>query len=373
MSRRILVTGGAGFIGSHTVDALLARGDTVRVIDSLEPPVHRNGVPPYLPPDVELMRANMLDRDALRAALAGMDAVVHLAAYQDYLTDFSKFFSVNVAGTALLYELIVNDRLPVERVVVASSQAAYGEGVYLCQEHGRVSPGPRPEAQLRRREWAVRCPSCGGPLEPVWTDERTVHPHSAYGMSKYGQEQAAIHIGGRYGIPTVALRYSIVQGPRQSFYNAYSGALRVFVTRLLNGQPPVIFEDGGQLRDYVWVGDVVSANLLALDDARTDGRVFNVGGDQRLTVLDLLDVCRRECDVAVEATIPGLYRFGDTRHMFSDVSALKGLGWRTTLDQASVVRSYVEWAREQPEIPDTYGAAEQRMKATGVLRQTAAS
>ena len=369
MSQRILVTGGAGFIGSHTVDALLARGDTVRVMDSLEPPVHR-GPPPWLAKDVELVRASVVDRDALRAALKGMDAVIHLAAYQDYLTDFSKFFSVNTAGTALLYELIVNERLPIKRVVVASSQASYGEGAYRCERHGRVIPGPRPEAQLKRREWDVRCPACGGPLEPLWTDESAVHPHSAYGMSKYAQEQAALKIGQRYEIPTVALRYSIVQGPRQSFFNAYSGALRVFVTRLLNGKSPVIFEDGAQLRDYVWIGDVVSANLLALDDRRTDYRVFNVGGDQRLTVRELFEHCRRECGVDVPAEIPGVYRFGDTRHMFSDVAALKALGWRTTRDQASVVRAYVEWAREQPEVPDTFGAAQQKMKATGVLRET---
>lgn len=367
------MTGGAGFIGSHTVDALLARGDTVRVMDSLEPPVHRNGIPSYMPPGVELVRASMLDRDALRAALTGIDAVVHLAAYQDYLTDFSRFFSVNTVGTALLYELIVNERLPVERVVVASSQASYGEGAYQCAEHGRVHPGPRPERQLVRRHWDVRCPVCGGSVEPSWTDERTVHPHSAYGMSKYAQEQAAIHIGRRYGIPTTALRYSIVQGPRQSFHNAYSGALRVFVTRLLNGKGPVIFEDGRQLRDYVWIGDVVSATLLALDDPRTDYHVFNVGGDRRVTVRELFELCRRACDVELAADIPGVYRFGDTRHMFSDVSALKQLGWRTTLDQASVVRAYVAWAREQPEVPDAFSAAEQRMKATGVLRETEAS
>lgn len=373
MARRVLVTGGAGFIGSHTVDALLARGDTVRIIDSLEPPVHRAGPPAYLPRDVELIRANILDREALRGALKGVDAVVHLAAYQDYMTDFSKFFHVNVAGTALIYELIVNDKLPVERVVVASSQATYGDGTYRCGKHGRLYPDQRPEEQLQRREWELRCPACGDVLQPEWTDETTVRPHNSYAMSKYGQEQLAINLGRRYRISTVGLRFSIVQGPRQSFYNAYSGALRVFITRLLNGRAPVIFEDGLQLRDYVWVGDVVNANLLSLDDPRTDYHVYNVGGDRRITVRELYQVCRAVCEVDIEASVPGVYRFGDTRHIFSDVSALKALGWRTTKGQEAIVRAYVDWAREQAEVPDTFAEAERRMKELGVLRVAGAA
>jgi dTDP-L-rhamnose 4-epimerase len=370
MSRKVLVTGGAGFIGSHTVDALLARGDEVRILDSLEPPVHRDARPPaYLRAGVELVRGNVLDRAALTAALEGVSGVVHLAAYQDYLTDFSKFFQVNVAGTALLYELIVNRRLPVERVVVASSQATYGEGAYRCPRDGRVYPDQRSEVQLQRREWELRCARCGEVLQPEWTDESVVRPHNSYAMSKYGQEQLAINLGRRYGIPTAALRYSIVQGPRQSFYNAYSGALRVFVTRLLNGKAPVIFEDGAQLRDYVWIGDVVTANLLCLDDPRTDYQVYNVGGDHRFTVRELFEICRQACGVEVEASIPGVYRFGDTRHVFSDVSSLKALGWRTTRDRRAVVEAYVAWAREQPEVPDTFAEAEKKMRATGVLRE----
>jgi dTDP-L-rhamnose 4-epimerase len=354
------------------VDALLARGDTVRILDSLEPPVHRGGPPDYLPDDVELIHASVLDREALLRALRDMDAVVHLAAYQDYMTDFSRFFHVNVAGTALIYELIVNERLPVERVVVASSQATYGEGAYRCPEHGHLYPDQRPEEQLQSRGWEPGCPSCGKVLEPQWTDESVVRPHNSYAMSKYGGEQLAINLGKRYGIPTAALRYSIVQGPRQSFYNAYSGALRVFVTRLLNGQPPVIYEDGLQLRDYVWVGDVVSANILCLDDPRTGYQVYNVGGDRKITVRELFDVCRRECDVEINASIPGVYRFGDTRHIFSDVSALKGLGWRTTRDQRSMVRAYVDWARAQPHVPDTFAEAERQMRGSGVLREAGA-
>lgn len=366
---RVLVTGGAGFIGSHTVDALLAGGHQVRVLDTLEPPVHTGARPDYLDPEAELVHGSVTDREALRQALAGIDAVFHFAAYQDYLTDFSHFFLTNSAGTALLYEIIVNERLSIQRVVVASSQAVYGEGRHRCCTHGVQFPDDRAPKQLERGDWDVRCPDCAAPMEAAWTGEQVVRPHNSYGLSKRDQEEIAIKLGRRYGIPSVALRYSIVQGSRQSFRNAYSGALRSFAVRVLAGQPPVIYEDGGQLRDYVSIHDVVEANITALQDERADYQVFNVGGNRRVTVLDLAHQVIEAAGSNVQPELPGLYRVGDTRHIFSDVSKLQALGWAPRIPQPAMVREYLTWAADQPDVCDTFAEARATMKAAGVLRE----
>lgn len=365
---KILVTGGAGFIGSHTVDALLARGHDVRVLDSLEPRVHAGRRPDYLPAEVELIVGSVTDRAVFARALEGVEAVFHFAAYQDYLTDFSRFFHTNSVGTALLYELIVTERLPIRKVVVASSQAVYGEGAHVCPVHGTQFPDQRPAEQLERRDWDVRCPVCGERTEPVWTSEALPHPHNSYGLSKRDQEDIALMLGRRYAIPSVALRFSIVQGPRQSFRNAYSGALRAFAVRVLAGRPPVLFEDGEQLRDYVSVHDVVRANILVFEDDRAVGRVFNVGGDRRVAVRELAGLVVRSAGAAVAPEISGLYRVGDTRHIFSDVSGLKDLGWSPLVEQAAMVEEYLGWASSQPDLRDTFEEAQARMQELGVLR-----
>lgn len=366
---RVLVTGGAGFIGSHTVDALLAHGHQVRVLDSLEPPVHLGVRPDYLGAEADLIRGSVTDREALRGALNGIDAVFHLAAHQDHLTDFSRFFRTNSVGTALLYELIVNERLPVQKVVVASSQAVYGEGKYRCPVHGVQYPGQRLPAQLERGDWEVRCGECAARMAPLWTDERVTAPHSSYGLSKRDQEDIAIKLGRRYGIPSVALRYSIVQGSRQSFRNAYSGALRCFTVRVLSGQRPVIYEDGQQLRDYVSIHDVVEANMLVLQDSRADYQVFNVGGDCRVTVRELAQLVIDTARVSVEPELTGLYRVGDTRHSFSDIGRLGALGWAPRVTQPEMIREYLAWAEGQPGVCDTFAEAQTNMKAAGVLRE----
>lgn len=374
---RVLITGGAGFIGSHTVDALLAQGDTVRVLDVLTPPVHVEGVvPAYLSPEIEFMRGDVRDANDMRRALAGADAVIHLAAYQDYLTDFSKFFHVNTVGTALLYELIVQDKLPVQKVVVASSQATYGEGKYLCRNHGNGGaprtfyPALRPEAQLKRRDWQVHCPECGAVMEWTLTGEEQVNPHNQYAMSKYTQEMVALNLGRRYDIPTTCLRYSIVQGPRQSFRNAYSGILRTFTQRLVAGNAPVCFEDGMQVRDYVYVGDVARANVLMLREPRSDFQVFNVGGEGQVTVLEYARLLARKINPAIEPQVPGMYRFGDTRHIVSDVSKLKALGWAPTQNVDAIADEYIAWATGQADLRDYYAEAEAGMLARGTLRTT---
>ena len=289
---RVLVTGGAGFIGSHTCDRLVELGHEVTVLDALTAPVHRDARPNYLTPGAELFVGDVRNRDLLRHLLRRTDAVFHFAAYQDYLTDFSRFTDVNVGATALIYEIAVAEGLDLQRIVVASSQSAMGEGLYRCPVDGEQTPDMRPESALKRGDWDLSCPTCGGGLELQRTPERISHPQNAYGMSKYGQEMVAANLGRRYGIPTTALRYSIVQGPRQSVYNAYSGACRIFSLHYLLGGSPVVYEDGRAVRDYVNIHDVVDANELVLSDERAVGRVFNVGGGTPYTTLEFAEVVR---------------------------------------------------------------------------------
>jgi dTDP-L-rhamnose 4-epimerase len=370
---RVLVTGGAGFIGSHTVDALLARGYDVRVLDLLVPPVHNGTVPSYLASDVEFIHGDVRDPATVRRALRDVHIVYHMAAYQDYLPDFSTFFTTNSAGTALLYELVLAEFRHVELIVVASSQAVYGEGRYECAADGPVYPGPRSDEQLANANWDHGCPICGGPVTPGWTDEQMMNPHTPYGLSKRDQDDLATRLGRRYLIPSVALRYSIVQGPRQSFRNAYSGALRSFTVELASRRPPTVYEDGQQLRDYVGIRDVVRANMLPLDRPDMAYGGYNVGGNRSTTVLDLAGLVSAALGAELAPNVSGVYRVGDTRHSRSDLSRLAALGWAPREDLPAVVESYVRWALASPDFFDAARAARERMQQLGVIRRVAPS
>ena len=366
---RILVTGGAGFIGSHTCDRLLALGHEVVILDALTPPVHRQGKPMYLSPGADFYRGDTRNRDLLANLLRRVDAVYHFAAYQDYLPDFSQFSDVNVVSTALIYEIIVAEHLDMARVVVASSQSAMGEGLYWCPSDGEQLPGMRPESALSAGQWDIPCPVCGGPLEMRATPERVSNPQNAYGMSKLGEEMVAVNLGRRYGIPTVALRYSIVQGPRQSVYNAYSGACRIFCLSYLQGVAPTLYEDGGAIRDYVNVDDVVDANVLVLEDDRAAGRVFNVGGGTAVTTREFADVVRRYYRSDQPAMVTGEYRFGDTRHILSDIRALRELGWEPKRTSVESVAAYADWLAGMEGLDGVLAEANARMRALGVVRK----
>jgi dTDP-L-rhamnose 4-epimerase len=366
---KILVTGGAGFIGSHTSDRLLALGHEVVVVDALTPPVHRHRQPAYLSPGADLYQGDVCNRDLVANLLRRVDAVYHFAAYQDYLPDFSRFSEVNVVSTALLYEIIVAERLDLARIVVASSQAAMGEGLYRCTSDGEQLPGMRPESALAASQWDIPCPVCGGPLEMLATPERTANPQNAYGMSKLGEEMVAINLGRRYGIPTVALRYSIVQGPRQSVYNAYSGACRIFCLSYMQGTAPTLYEDGGAVRDYVNINDVVDANVLVLDDDRAVGRVFNVGGGAAVTTREFAEIVRHHYGSGQPAVVTGEYRFGDTRHILSDISALGSLGWEPRRTPAESVKDYAAWLEGMEGLDGVLAEANSRMRALGVVRR----
>jgi dTDP-L-rhamnose 4-epimerase len=366
---KVLVTGGAGFIGSHTCDRLLALGHDVVVLDSLTPPVHRGGRPAYVSPEVDFYQGDTRNRDLVTNLLRRVDAVYHFAAYQDYLPDFSRFSDVNVVSTALLYEIIVAEHLDLARVVVASSQAAMGEGLYRCHIDGEQVPGMRPEKAFAAGRWDIPCPECGGPLEMQATPERISNPQNAYGMSKLSQEMVAINLGRRYGVPTVALRYSIVQGPRQSVYNAYSGACRIFCLSYLQGIAPTLYEDGGAIRDYVNIDDVVDANTLVLEDSRAVGRVLNVGGGEAVTTLEFADIVMRQYGSNQTGVMTGEYRFGDTRHILSDIGALRALGWEPLRTPTESVAAYAAWLEGMDGLDGVLAAASARMRALGVVRK----
>ena len=368
---KILITGGAGFIGSHTADALLAKGHQVRVLDILQEPVHRGGQKPvYLDPAIEFIRGDVRDEATMLAALRGVDAVYHLAAFQDYLPEFSRFFSTNVTSTALIYELIVREKLPIRKVIVASSQAALGEGLYRDATGKAVLPGLRADADLKRGIWEIQ-PGPGevGPLQYQATDESVANPQNCYGMSKIAQERAALNLGKMYSIPSVAMRYSIVQGPRQSLYNAYSGACRIFSLSFHVGRDPVIYEDGNQVRDFVNYLDVVDANLKVLEDDRADYQMFNVGGDRAVTVAEFAGVVAEVFGKnGYEPKASGKYRFGDTRHILSDVSKLKALGWRPQRSTHDSVRAYRDWMETAAPAEDILEQSDKLMAALGVVR-----
>ncbi len=364
----ILVTGGAGFIGSHTADRLLEMGHEVRILDNLQKPVHLKGKPDYIPEKAEFILGDVRDKTALETAMQGVDAIYHLAAYQDYLPDFSTYFHVNSVSSALIYEIIIEKNLPVKKVIVASSQAVLGEGLYRCEDHGELIPDIRLEEQLSKADWEHHCPHCNKYLDYLPTPEANVNPQNQYAMSKHSQEIIAVNLGKRYGIPSVALRYSIVQGPRQSFYNAYSGAMRIFNLHLYFDRQPTIYEDGLQIRDYINYQDVVEANVMVLENDQANYQSFNVGGGTAYTVLDFYKKVKEVTGKNIDPNISEFYRYGDTRHIFSDISKLKSLGWEPQVPIEDSISEYWEYLKKQTDIDDILTYAEKTMKNKGVVR-----
>lgn len=363
---RVLVIGGAGFIGSHLVDRFLDEGFQVRVLDSLDPKIHPCGKPGYLSLRAEFIKGDVTDPKALLHALRGVDVVSHQAAYQDYMPDFSRFLHVNAVGTALLYELIVRERLKVKKVIVASSQAVYGEGQYVCPEHGKFLPAPRGQ-QLQEGKWEVTCPDCGCESRPTLLCEAYTNPYNQYAVSKLAQEKTALGLGCLYNIPSVALRYSITQGPRQSLFNHYSGVCRIFVSRALRGKPLLVYEDGRQTRDFVHVQDVVEANMLVLQKDEADFQAFNVGSGRSTSVLEYARAVRDKVGRAVELQLPGEYRRGDNRHSVSSITELKSLGWSATRDLSIILEDFLDWVERSGGIPEELADAYSNMKESGVV------
>jgi dTDP-L-rhamnose 4-epimerase len=348
---QILITGGAGFIGSHLADDLIHRGYRVRALDNLSPQVHgkAGATPAYLHRDVEVMRGDVRDAAAVRRALAGVDAVFHFAAavgVGQSMYEIEHYTATNNVGTAVLLQAL--SARPVSRLIVASSMSLYGEGAYRTADGAVVQNAERSIEALRRGDWEPRGPH-GEALEPVPTPEsKPPSLSSVYALSKFDQERLAFIIGRAYGMPAVALRFFNVFGPRQALSNPYTGVLAIFASRLLNDRPPLIFEDGLQRRDFVSVYDVVQACRLALESPDAPGHAFNVGSGHACTVREVAALMAAALGKAIEPEICGKYRAGDIRHCFADITLARDvLGYRPAVTLADGLVELSEWLQDQ--------------------------
>ncbi len=366
---RGLVTGGAGLIGSHIVDLLIARGHQAVILDNLARPTHLKGRPDWIHPQAEFIEGDVRQREDWERALEGVDWVFHQAADGGFTNAIGHYFSNNALPAATLYELI-RDRYPVKKVITASSQAVFGEGKYRCTEHGDCYPEPRPLEQMQRGEWEMRCPVCGRAMGGTPIDERRVNPLMPYALSKYMNELLALKLGRLYGIPSVALRYSLTYGPRQSLFNPYTGITSIFSTRILSGQAPVIYEDGRQTRDFIFVEDVARANLVVAENEAANYQVYNVGTGVATTVLDFVAHLNAVYGREVQPVLRGEFRPGDFRHLVTEASKLQALGWQAQVPLAEGLRRYAGWIEGYGKVEDYFAEAERLLKETRVIQQS---
>jgi dTDP-L-rhamnose 4-epimerase len=368
--QKVLVTGGAGFIGSHVVELLLAEGNSVRVYDSLVEQVHGNKGPVYVPADAEFIQGDVRDRDALSKALAGVDRIVHLAAevgVGQSMYEISRYVDANTGGTGVLLDILANNYKDIERIVVASSMSIYGEGAYLCAVHGVIAPRLRLETQLKSRQWEPLCPRCHELLSPIPTmEEKALLPTSVYAISKMDQELLCLSVGAAHGIGVVALRYFNAYGPRQALSNPYTGVAAIFSGRLLNGRAPLAFEDGRQLRDFIHVRDVARATVNALSSDEAVGEAVNVGVGNPLTIVEVAEILARELDLDIAPEITEKYRAGDIRHCWADPSkAEKLLNFRAEISLPEGIAELVEWVSTQ-QAPDNVDLANGELNKRGL-------
>ena len=366
-----LVTGGAGFIGSHVVRSLVERGDEVVVLDSLEEQVH-NAATPDLPDAVELLVGDVGDPALADRALVGVDRVVHLAAavgVGQSMYEIARYTELNTMATARFLERLVATRPLPARLVVASSMSIYGEGEYFCEAHGSQAPGPRPEEQLLAREWELACPECRQPLAPMPTSEaKPLLPTSIYAINKRDHEEMSLVTGGAYGIPTVALRFFNVYGEGQALSNPYTGVAAIFASRLLNRRPPTIFEDGEQSRDFTHVSDIVQGILGALESDSAPGHAINLGTGVPTSVARVAEVLAAGTGVAVEAELSGQYRTGDIRHCYADIErARRLLDYSPQVNFGQGMGALVDWLADQQAV-DRVEDATKELAARGLTR-----
>ncbi len=366
---RVLVTGGAGLIGSHLADMLYEKGYQVRIFDNLEKGTHIKKVK-WLRKEYEFVKGDIKNKKAVENALKGIDIVFHLAAYGGFAPDVTKFVYANSVGTANIYDVIREKKLKVQKIVVASSQGVYGEGKYKCLIHGFIEPPTRPLEQLERGEWELRCPECGKILVPFPTDEgKRIDPGIVYSITKYEEERIALKVGQRMGIPTVALRYAITYGPRQSLINPYTGITSIFSTRILNNIPLKIYEDGNQKRDFIYVEDVARANILVSEKQEADYEVFNVGTSKPTTMLEFVDILNDAYGTDIKPHLTGEFRPGEVRHLFLDSTKLRSLGWEPQVKLIDGIKNYVAWIRQQGNIKEYFERAYEIMKQRGFFKK----
>ena len=372
--KRALVTGAAGLIGSHVVDLLVREVWQVRALDNIEPQTHRRGKPAWINPKAEFIQGDVRNRDAITAALDGIDVVFHQAAYGGYMPEIAKYVHVNSLGTAQMLEVIREKNLPITKIVVASSQAVYSEGAGECPKHGLVFPSVRPIEQLRRGDWQVHCPICGAITKSVPTPENApIGGETVYGLTKVDQERLVLLWGKQIGIPTVALRYSCTYGPRQSIFNPYTGVIAIFCTRLLNNLPPVLYEDGEQTRDFSFVEDIARANLLAAQTDKLDGLPVNIGSACGTPIREIAEQLAAILKIDIAPEINGEFRPGEMRHLTSDTTLARSAGYKPTVDLNEGISLYIDWIRKQSDIRDYFSEASEILKNKGIVHRVATS
>lgn len=349
----ILVTGGAGFIGSHLVDKLIERGHRVRILDSLIPQVHGDKIPPHLNQEAEFIKADVCDADAVTKALKGIDVVYHEAAevgVGQSMYEIVRYVKANDLGTAVLLEEIIKRPDQFKKLVVASSMSIYGEGAYVCENcNENKFPQLRSNAQLDAHKWELECEKCGGELKPTGTtEEKTLFPTSVYAVSKQDQEQYCLAVGRAYKIPTVALRYFNVYGTRQALSNPYTGVCAIFSSRLMNDERPMVFEDGKQTRDFVHVSDIVQANLLALETDKADYQSINIGTGSPISVGEISQMLAKGLGKTIEPEFVGKYREGDIRHCVADITKARNLlNYEPKVNLEEGLTALLDWVRNQ--------------------------
>lgn len=349
---KILITGGCGFIGSHLTDRLVEQGHKARVYDLLEPQVHLGKKPSYLNKEAEYIFADIRDRDKLKKSLKDIDIVFHLASQVGVgqsMYRIEKYVSHNTLGTAVLLELMVNTKNKVKKIIIASSMSIYGEGAYNCNKCGVIYPRLREDKQLKRKKWEMRCPQCGRAVKGLHTNEnKPLFPTSIYATTKRSQEEICLETGSAYKIPAVALRYFNIYGPRQSLNNPYTGIAAIFLSRVKNNKAPLIFEDGKQSRDFIYVSDIVEANILAMTKKEADYDFFNVGTGKPRTVLDIANTIISLYKKDLKPEILNKFRTGDIRHCYADISKITGkLGFKPKISFSEGMKKLTEWSETQ--------------------------
>ncbi|RYU94352.1 NAD-dependent epimerase/dehydratase family protein [Emticicia agri] len=375
---QILITGGAGFIGTSLSLELVKKGHQVTILDNFSPQIHGNNHKnTFLYKRIEnlvtIVEGDIRNKDLLNKLIKSNEAIVHLAAETgtgQSMYQIHKYTDVNINGSALLLDILANDNHHIKKLVIASSRAIYGEGAYICSEHGRVYPEPRKEEDLVMGNFANRCPTCNKIVDLSATKENDkVNASSIYGLTKYNQEQMFIIMGKALNIPTIALRYQNVYGPGQSLKNPYTGILSIFSTRIKNGNDINIFEDGKESRDFVYIDDVVQATSLAIENTTIINDIFNVGSGVATTVEEVAKTLLENYNSNNKYTISGAYRIGDIRHNVADLSKIRSvLGYSPKYSFKEGINKFVSWVNAQEIQQDNYDKSIEEMKNKGLYK-----
>jgi len=377
-SKRILITGGAGFIGSNLALSLIKKGYIVTVLDNLSEQIHgRNPDTSFLYKSiinkVIFIRGDVTNREDWTKALIGQDAVIHLAAETGIgqsMYEIYKYSNVNIGGSALFLDILANSRHQIKKIIVASSRAIYGEGRYYCSSHGEVYPLTRNEKDLVKGFFECKCPLCDKSIELLSTHEDSkIQPQCVYAITKYNQEQLFLVAGKSLNIPAVAFRYQNVYGPGQSLSNPYTGILSIFSTQIKNGKPMNIFEDGRESRDFVYIDDVVNATILGLESDNANYKVYNVGTGRQVDVLQIADTLVNLYKSAVPVNITGNFRIGDIRHNYADLTKIhKDLGFTPAYQFEEGISKFVAWVNSQEIQETSYSTSIAELKERGLLK-----